>query len=354
MLHVITPSRVSGAELLLLRTVRAHGSSGVTSRVICKPHPEFEDRAERESVDVAHAPISGKVNLRAVSSLCAEIRAYRPDLVCTHLSSASLWGTLAARLCHVPCVSMVHGFNSAFCYRFAPKLVCVSHAVAGHMISQRIGQEKVCVVHNGIDPAPFLQGCKAELPVVTGDFCVGIVAHLSAKKGLMELMAAIRQLPECHFVLTGEGALRPALTELAQGPLQGRLHLLGFRDDIPALMRRFDLLCLPSHREPFGLVLLEAMAAGRPVVAFDAGGVPEIVVSGQTGLLAPPGDFSALSDHIESLRRSPESREAMGVMGRRRVLEKFTLARMTAQLYEVFAAEIRRQRRPSAVESTLA
>lgn len=339
-LHFITPSRVSGAELLLLRTVQAQVHCGVTSRVLCKPHADFIARAQRAGVDVVSAPISGKFNLRAVATLRNEIRRFRPDVVCTHLSSASLWGTLAARSCNTPCISMVHGFNSAFCYRFAPRLICVSHAVAEHMISQRICRDAIEVVHNGIDPEPFLNAREADLPLPADAFCVGAVAHLSPKKGLIELAEAARILPEAHFVIVGEGPLRSRLTHLAKGPLQGRLHLLGFRDDIPALMRRFDVFCLPSRREPFGLVLLEAMAAARPVVAFASGGVPEVVASGQTGLLAPVGDVETLRDHLERLRRSPECREVMGARGQERVLEQFTLDRTISQLYAAYQTAI--------------
>jgi glycosyltransferase involved in cell wall biosynthesis len=343
-LHFITPSRVSGAELLLLRTARAQVRRGDVARVLCKPHVGFIARACREDVDVVSAPISGKLNFRAVTVLRREIRRFRPDVVCTHLSSASLWGSVAARLCHVPCVAVVHGFNSAFCYRFAPTLVCVSEAVAASMALQRIPRSALRIVHNGIDPSPFLDAPRADLPVPCGAFCVGTVAHLSPKKGYTELMQAALCVPDAHFVVVGEGKMHSTLAGLAQGPLRGRLHLLGFRDDIPSLMRRFDVFCLPSRREPFGLALLEAMAAERAVVAFAEGGVPEIVVANRTGLLAPPGDVPALADCLRRLQQDAALRSAMGIAGRERVWAQFTLDQTVARLQQVFGDEILHQR----------
>jgi glycosyltransferase involved in cell wall biosynthesis len=342
-LHFITPSKVSGAELLVLRLAQAQVRHGVTTRILCKRHAGFMARAQREGVDTCGASISGKLNLRAVSVLRAEIRRFQPDLVCTHLSSASLWGSLAARACGVPCIGVVHGFTSAFCYRFAPTLVCVSRAVADSMVAKRIAPDNLRVVYNGIDPQPFCAGPVANLPVPEGALCVGTVAHLSPKKGYTELIAAARLMPKAHFVVVGEGPMRPDLEEMARGPLSGRLHLLGFRDDIPDLMRRFDVFCLPSRREPFGLVLLEAMAASCPVVAFADGGVPEVVVHGETGLLAPPRNARALADCLQQLEADAALRQRMGAAGRERLLSTFTLEHTISRLQSVYREEMARQ-----------
>lgn len=336
-LHVITPSRVSGAELLLLRLVRAQAPLGIEARVVCKPHAGFLERAAREGVGCTALPISGKLNPRAVLALGGAIRGWRPDLVVTHLSSATWWGSIAARLQKTPSLAMVHGFTGARWYRKADRLVCVSRAVADHMIEQGIPADRLVVVHNGIDPAPYLSAEPADLPVPAGAFVVGTVAHLSPKKGFAELATAAALVPGAHFVVAGEGPMRPYLGRVASA-LQGRLHLLGWRDDVPALMRRIDAYCLPSLREPFGLVLLEAMAAGRPVVAFRSGGAPEVVADGETGLLVPAGDVEALAAAIRRLAEDSELRERLGAAGQARMLGRFTLERQAARLAEEFRA----------------
>jgi glycosyltransferase involved in cell wall biosynthesis len=188
------------------------------------------------------------------------------------------------------------------------------------------------VVHNGIDPAPFLDARPADLPILNGAMCVGTVAHLSAKKGYADLVRASSVLPDIQFFAAGEGPLRSMIESRARG----RVKLLGFRDDVPALMNRFDVFCLPAHREPFGLVFLEAMAAGKPVVAYRSGGAPEVIADGETGFLAEPGEPDSLAGRIETLRADPGLRMKMGQAGRQRVLDRFTLDRCASRLAEVF------------------
>lgn len=342
-LHFITPSHVSGAELLVLRVARAQQASGDIARVLSKEHSCFAERAARMGVDLTTASISGKFNIRAIQVLRQEILRFGPDIVCTHLSSASLWGTLAARSCGVPCISVVHGFTSAICYRRAPALLCVSRAVAASMAHQGIPHARMRVIHNGIDLSDHRECAPVELPIPPGAGCIGTVAHLAAKKGYSELLAAAARLPEAHFVVVGEGGMRRRLARAANTSLRGRLHLLGFRDDIPALMRRFDVFCLPSRREPFGLVLLEAMAARRPVVAFDVGGVPEVVEHGVTGFLARPGSVDDLAGQLSRLLQDPELREGFGEAGFQRVRARFTLDRMVAEIQGMCCDEIARQ-----------
>ncbi len=340
-LHVITPRHLGGAELLAMRIMREHSALGVTSRLITKPHAQVESAARKMDLDVANLQIGGKLNLAAVGRLLREIRTFRPDVVCTHLSTASLWGGLAARLAKVPSVAIVHGFNSPGPYRFADALVAVSSAVAASLADKGVPSSRLHVIHNGIDPTPYLTAAPANIEVPANCFCVGTVAHLSAKKGYRELVDAAARLVDTHFVFVGEGPLRSELETAAASPeLAGRIHLLGFRSDIPQLMARFDVMCLPSWEEPFGLVVLEAMAAAKPVVAFASGGLPEIIVHGSTGLLAPQGDVSSLSNHLAALRDDPEQRRSMGDAGRQRV-NSFTLQETSRKWLALFCDTIK-------------
>lgn len=332
---------------------RLHAAHGIESLIVSKPHRAFEERATREGVDIVAAPISGKLNPRAIPTIQAMILRFRPDLVCTHLSSASYSGTIAARRSGVPCVAIVHGFNSILWYRGAERMVCVSQAVADHMKRLGIPGSRLTVIHNGIDPAGFDSAVPAALPIPDGAFCIGTIAHLTHKKGLLELVEAAMLLPDCHFVLAGEGKLRRALESASKNRLGGRLHLLGYREDVPSLMKRFDLFCLPSHREPFGLVLLEAMAAGKPVVAFRSGGAPEIVEHGVSGLLAEPGNIRALAACIERFRDDRELRERAGRQGRQRVIASFDLESTASRWAELFERAIAEHRSSRAMAPAL-
>src|SRR5262249_40770280 len=128
---------------------------------------------------------------------------------------------------------------------------------------------------------------------------VGTFAHLTIKKGYRELVRAaklvLNHMPNAQFWCFGEGSLRRELeTQARVAGIWKQFRLFGFRRDVPDLMRAVDVMCLPSHREPFGLVYIEAALAGRPVIACNAGGAPEIIVHGETGLLVTPHDIPNL------------------------------------------------------------
>lgn len=331
-LHVITPSRISGAELLVLHIARAQMEAGHTVRVVVKPHPAFVERARYAGVETHVAPISGKLNLRAAAAISREIDDLGAEVVCAHLSSATLWSARAAHRSGVPCVAMVHGFTSARWYRHADILACVSQAVADDMAAQGIPRDRLRVSLNGIDTASYDRPAPANLGLPASHPIVGTAAHLSPKKGFDELVRVAELLPAAQFVVAGEGPMRSELEEASRAQLGGRLTLLGFRDDMPAVMAAIDVFCLPSRREPFGLVLLEAMAAGKPTVAFRAGGAPEVVDDGVTGFLVPPGDCAAMADALRLLLADPDLRSKMGAAGRARVISSFTLDRTVSRL----------------------
>ena len=143
--------------------------------------------------------------------------------------------------------------------------------------------------------------------------------------------------PDVRCVVAGQGAQQELLTaQIEQASLQGAIQLLGFRKDAQALIQAGDIFVLPSLAEPFGLVILEAMALGRPVIATDAGGPPEIVEEGVTGLLVPPSDPPALAAAIRRLLSDRKAAEAMGRGGQERFQARFTAARMAQDMLALY------------------
>ena len=139
----------------------------------------------------------------------------------------------------------------------------------------------------------------------------------------------LERVPNAHAAIAGGGELEPYLRELAEelGVMQ-RVHVLGPRQDVPALMHALDVFAMPSIWEGFGLVLLEAMAAGKPIVASRVATIPEVVVDGETGLLVPAGDAAALADALASLAAHPELARHMGEAGRERLRQRFSIDKM--------------------------
>lgn len=230
----------------------------------------------------------------------------------------------------------------------ATRIVACSHALARWVRAAAPGLDgRIEVVHNGIDMGAYDaadgDAVRHELSIPRDAVIAGFVGRLVRQKGIVHLarVAAhvLAKRPNVHVVVAGDGPLRMELEQTRES--SGRLHLLGMRRDVPSLMHAFDMLLVPSEWEPLGVVSMEAMAAARPVVAFGVDGIPEVVIDGETGLLAPPGDEAALAERVLRLVDDADSRERLGRAGRRRVETEFD-ARVMAErfvcMYEDMAA----------------
>jgi glycosyltransferase involved in cell wall biosynthesis len=229
--------------------------------------------------------------------------------------------------------------------RSTPFPIAVSQAVASHW-QPLLKKGKVQVIHNGLPYAEFELAnptLKKELGLSESNLLVGMVGRINPGKGqfffleLAEKLAS--QYPKVHFVLAGdpfsgyEGLLADLKQAIVQKGLSNRVHYLGFREDIPELMASLDLFVLPSNLpDSFPTVILEAMAAGKPVVATNSGGSSEMIAEGMTGFVIPIGDIAAGVDALGKLLSSPSIRQEMGRAGQVRVQEVFSLAAFQQKL----------------------
>jgi glycosyltransferase involved in cell wall biosynthesis len=277
--------------------------------------------------------------------LTRALRSLRPDVVHTHLVHADVYGAVApgARL-----VSTKHNpdpFRTGpFRYleraltRRAARVIAISEAVRRFSIEQvGLPAEKVDVVHYGLDELPRAWAENPPLPLPDHAPVLLAVCRLAPQKGLDTAVRALPAIPDAVLVVLGEGPERAALTSLAAGLGVGdRLLLPGRVGDVAALYRRAELLVHPARWEGFGLAMLEAMLAAKPVVAARAGSTPELVHDGETGLLVPVDDPDALAEAVNSLLADRERSEAMGRAGLERARAEFSIARMaelTAAIY---------------------
>jgi glycosyltransferase involved in cell wall biosynthesis len=163
---------------------------------------------------------------------------------------------------------------------------------------------------------------------------VGIVARLSQEKGHKVLINAFKQVSQklnAKLLIIGDGPLKETLMQQVQDlQIQDRVLFLGFRKDIPQLLAMIDLFVLSSFTEGISLTLLEAMASGKPVVATMVGGNPEVVVNRKTGYLVPAGDATSMAEMMISLLGDHQKRQEMGIAGRERVIEYFSMENMNA------------------------
>jgi glycosyltransferase involved in cell wall biosynthesis len=293
-------------------------------------------------------------------------RRVRPDIVHLNSSKMGFLGRLAASLTGVPVrVVTAHGWAFGWysgiasrMFRLADRLmeplttcvITVSHqqAAAGLRAGTcRVG--RTVVIPNAVEIGPASRRSTSGGPVRLVS-----VGRLSPPKDFVTLERALALVPSgsVRARLVGDGRERPALeAEAARLGLDGEVEFLGERRDVTALLADADLFVLSSHSEGMPMSVLEAMAAGLPVVASAVGGVPEVVVSGDTGLLVPPGDPATLAAALERLADDPVLRLRLGNAGRHRAEQHFGLARFERAHLELFERELRARGLPEPAPS---
>ena len=281
------------------------------------------------------------------------LRRERPDVVYVNSIFALHFAALPARICGVPLVYHEHNLVSqreaSLWHRLFPRLVrsaarviAISGAVGETLRRVGVPSERVEVVHNGIAHAP--QSPKAARdPASRPGFAIAQVANLHRWKGhetsLRALALLADRVPDARLVFYGRTQeadfgreLRDMATELG---LSGRVEFAGFVSDVEERLPGFDCLVVASYGEPFGLVVLEAMRAGIPVVGSRAGGVPEIIRHGENGLLFDVGDAEDLAKCFERIARDPELARSLAQSGLRTVREEFSAERQARSIEAV-------------------
>lgn len=232
------------------------------------------------------------------------------------------------------------------------KVIAVSGKLAEQLVKAGLPQSLVTVIFNSVDVELF-----ANVPIeerariraewhVNPEICLlGIVSRISEeRKGhriFLEALASLSgfSLP-MRAVFVGDGSLRPELEEVSRRlGIADQVIFSGNRTDIPSVMKALDVIVLPSFWEGLPIAILEAMAAGRPVIATRVGGIPEVVVDGQTGLLIPPGDIEALAKAILILCNNPEQRIRMGQAAQCRARSLFDVKQMVEQIEKLYLWE---------------
>lgn len=345
-MHAITPSRMAGAEMFLARYLKHAEGGTIDNRLLLNRDSPAVGEFRAAGVDFEPAGIGGKVNLLAVSRLAASARKMGARLIASHLSTASWWCCWLERFGGLPTVGHVQGFTSAHWHRGQTHLVTCSNAVKEDLIEKGFEPDRISAIQLPVEPSDMAATrsraeVRREFGVDENTPVVGTFAHLSIKKGYRELIVAaervLKEMPNAQFWCFGDGLLREELTRgIAERGIGDRFRLMGFRRDVPDMMRAVDVMALPSHREPYGLVYIEAALCDRPVIACRAGGAPEIVVHGETGLLVPPKSPPELAEAILQLLGDRTRSEAMGLRGSELCRERFNWPKFVAELSEVY------------------
>jgi glycosyltransferase involved in cell wall biosynthesis len=304
----------------------------------------------------------------AYKDLVCFFRREKTSLVCAHGHKSRLLGWLAARRVGIPIVGVSHGWTwqdwktslyerlDQWVHRRMDKVVCVSQGQADKVIQTGTPQNRITVIHNAINPLRFSETPDSGYRQRLQDFfetapklIIGAAGRLSPEKGFDILAEAVRivvenrivveETPELSFgvVLFGEGFLRESLqTQIDRAGIANRFKMVGFTSELDKFLPHFDLFVQSSHTEGFPCVNLEAMAAGVPVLATTVGGVPEQIVSGETGLLVPPNNSTSLANSLRQLLDNKPLRQLLAEKGQQKILTEFTCQKQAEKYWELF------------------
>jgi glycosyltransferase involved in cell wall biosynthesis len=356
-LYITNLVEFGGGEKSLLTLIKKLDLTKFRPFLLCPSRGRLVEEAENINVEVkiikfsrlkryfkAIPYISPLVIIRLVQYLKKE----KIGLIHCNSFSAFLLGGIASKMVNIPVVWTCHGWWPAekltgfFINRFAGRIIAVSEIVRKKLIGPGfVNPNKVSLIHLGIDlnefsPTPRGDKIRKEFHLNFGVPVIGMISRFQPIKGhkyFLEAAAKIKQIsPQTKFLIVG-GRLfdrkgdknydKEILNWIKQMNLEGDVILTGFRNDIPEILAAIDMLVLPSLQESFGVVLIEAMAMEKPVVATNVGGPREIIEDNVSGLLIPPQDPSALSEAILSLLKDKEKPRKMGLKGRKRVESKF-------------------------------
>lgn len=359
-LYIHGISAIGGAEQDLLRLLERINRQLFEPFVVCPPDGPLLREIERLKVPVYPLNISSWRKLKdvftipfAVWSLFKLIKDLQIDLV--HVNEY-WWGPIsyiASRTAHVPCIVHIRQEIEPrrvkqYWFKKPHKMIAVSNRIRNVAIEAGVNATHVTVIYSGIDTSLTVspddgKKIREQYHLTAGQPVIGTVANLFPRKGYEYLIDALvevrKKVPDIHCLIIGEGDYhyRALLLEMVQTKgLKPNVTFTGFQRAVQAHIAAMDIFVLPSVLEGFGIVLLEAMALGKPVVATTVGGIPEVVEDYVTGLLVPPKDPEALAQKILYLLENPRIREKLGAAGWARVQERFSVDCMVSQLHRLY------------------
>ncbi len=290
--------------LLLCKQLLALGDSVVLA---CRSGSAIDQRAREEQIPVLNLPLKGAIDIKSARRIANYCREHSVDIIHAH-NGRDYWIAVLAK-CFYPNLKVIitrhilsplkETFLHRWLYKKIDRVISVSQAVKNRI--SVFPSEKITVIHNGIDINVFYAAkpgmLRKELNLSSATKIVGMVGRVHPSKGhatfLESIPTIVSQYPDVVFVIVGDGEY---VTQLKK--MNAPVHFLGKRNNIPEVMKDLDVFVMASLNEPFGLVTVEAMAAGAVVVAANSGGTAEIIVDGESGLLIPPKDPARLAEAV--------------------------------------------------------
>ena len=352
--YFLPTMELGGSEKHVLRLASGLRRRGHPTGIVCLfREGHLADEVRGEGVSLVSLKISDKYDLGTAAQIFRWMRSHPMDILHTYLFGFHLFAGLPARILKVPVVlssrrDVDYGVKGQEVWFenmgnfFVDRVICCAKAAERLTLQrERIQPKKVLTLYNGVDinrfsPPSNVKEIRRSLGIPDEAPVIGTVANLTPKKGYPYLLKAAEQIfdkvPSAWFLFVGFGYLEKELKEQAKKLSRpNQIVFTGLRHDIPMLLAAMDLFVLASLYEGLPNVLLEAMAMAKPVVATNVGGIPELIESGEDGLLVPPKDSEALASGILSFLTDPNSAEKIGLRAQEKIRKDFSLERMVEQ-----------------------
>jgi glycosyltransferase involved in cell wall biosynthesis len=340
-----------GGQDQLFTLISGLAQRGHAIHLACHPESLLEKRVRSLGIVTHPIAVGNEISPLLFWRLLAVMRRVRPEIVGFNTPKPILLGNLAARFAGVRVriifrrVNFPLGRNPFTRLKYNWGIDCVvsiSESIQHIVEKGGVSASKIRLVYEGLDLAGFPPRDFRRVRERGEPFVVGTISHLSPEKGQRYLVEAASLIPDVcrrmRFVIVGDGKCRAGLeNQVTELGLQGCFHFAGFQDDTLKYLKSFDLLVLPSLSEGLSSAILSGMACSLPVIATQVGGIPELVHSGENGLLIPPANPTALARAIEYLAENFDEAAEMGRRGRRRMEESFTLERKIRETEELCA-----------------
>ena len=351
-LHIETGRHLYGGALQVLFLLRGLAETGCRNSLVCSSGSAIASAAG--SCSQLHAiPVLGDLDPTFMLRLRGIIAAGRPNLVHVHSRrGADLWGALAARSRGVPALITRRVDNpenlllARLKYRLFDRIITISEAIRQVLLSEGVPAEKITCVPSAVDHRRYATSCDREwflkeFGLQPTDRTIGMIAQFIPRKGHRFLIAAapgiLARCPEARFLLFGKGPLEEELHQQCKhNRIAERVIFAGFRDDLERILPCLDVVVHPATMEGLGVSLLQAAAAGVPIVATHAGGIPEVVKDGYNGFLIDPKDTIQFVRSVIVLLSESQLAKLFGNRGRRMVIKNFSIDAMVSGYLRIY------------------
>lgn len=353
-MHVETGRHLYGGALQVFYLLRGLHGKGIENLLVCPAGSAIADEAA-PFAQIHPVPMRGDLDALFGWRLWQLVQRKRPDILHIHSRrGADLWGSLVARLGDQKAVLTRRVDNpeprwlARIKYRPFRKVVTISDGIREVMLDEGLSAEQLQRIYSAVDFDAWQiprdrSWFDAEFHVGASQNVVGVIAQLIERKGHRFLIDAIpaivQKVPDARFLFLGQGPLEAELRQLCRDhSIEHLVHFTGFRDDLPRILPNLDLVVHPALMEGLGVSLLQAAAAGIPIVAGRAGGIPEVVRDGQNGRLLDPRDTVMLSSAVTDLLLNDNRARHMGTIGREIVRQEFSITKMVSEylaLYDI-------------------